>query len=99
MTNGDKIRNMNDVELSQFMRDCERQEIPYYQNCKECINKLCEECRLEWLGADPDDVKEDPDTFRVILATVKKLFPDATLHHRVSLAHEVYKEMKDDRTA
>lgn len=93
MTNGDKIRMMSDQELSEFMRQCEREEVKYYQhNCKECINRACEDCRIKWLSTD--ECKEKPEIYDVILETVEVLFPTESTYHRATLAGEVYRALR-----
>ena len=55
MTNADKIRNMTDEELCDYMAEsiCDSVDI--------CTNgKQCRECRLEWLKQEADDGEAKP---------------------------------------
>lgn len=50
MTNGDRIRNMGDLDL-RFIIRC-----PYeYDKTKLCKTLHCEECVLEWLKSEVED--------------------------------------------
>lgn len=97
MKNGDKIRSMTDAELSDFMCRCERQEVPYYQNCIECTERICDECRMEWLKEDPDEFKEDPRMFSIILGTVDKLCERESTYLRATLAKDIYKILRKEK--
>ena len=99
MKNGDKIRHMSDPELAEFMRQLEREEVPYWQHdCKECVNRPCDDCRIRWLDTDPDEFKEDPTLFETILEVVDILFSGESTYQRATLAGEAYRQIrsKDD---
>lgn len=46
MTNGDRIRNMSDEELTGFIVDLMLLECPVGENCKAWS---CHDCLAEWL--------------------------------------------------
>lgn len=95
MKNGDRIRHMSDIELAEFMRLLERGEIPYWQGeCKECVNRPCDDCRIRWLDTDPDEFKEDPTLFETILEVVDILFSGESTYQRATLAGEVYRQIR-----
>lgn len=97
MKNGDRIRMMSDPELADFMRQCEREEVVYYQyECKECVNRNCDECRIKWLGKDPDIYTDDPDTFEIVLKVVNLLFPTDGVFYKTTLASELYKKIRKE---
>ena len=90
MTNGDMIRSMGDLELAEFMRLCEREEIRFYQNdCSKCINRPCEECRIAWLG------KEIDKTMNIICKTLQFLFPEAEVNQHLAIALKIYEKVKE----
>ena len=51
MTNADKIRNMSDEELADFIDRCEMNDIDYAKTfCDLCNGQYeCDQCRLDWL--------------------------------------------------
>ena len=61
LTNGDKIRQMNNEELARkFGYPCP--PIPK-KHCKGINNEECTECWLNWLNAPADSVKQNGDHY------------------------------------
>ena len=57
MTNADRIRDMTDEELAEFLADDERACPSRHNNCRKYIDK-CDGCWLEWLQQPAErDVK------------------------------------------
>ena len=50
MTNADRIRQMNDEELAQFMWNASiGREWKAQHDCRTCMDDTCVECQYEWL--------------------------------------------------
>lgn len=51
-TNADRIRQMTDEELAEFLES--ENGKPWFR-CSECKFESCAECALEWLKKEADD--------------------------------------------